>query len=53
MRIEVFVETNRVGSRVTDVIEVDDDATESDIDAIAQQQMFEMISWGWKKLEDE
>jgi hypothetical protein len=45
--VRVYVSTGIVGSKRSDHIDVDDDATEDDIEAIAKETMFEMIDWGW------
>lgn len=51
-KIEVYVETNKTGSRCSTVIEVDDDATDDEIERPAREAMFEMIEWGWRVPED-
>ncbi len=46
-KIEVYVTTGLVGSKKTEVIEVDDDMSDDDIDKVAQECMFQMIDWSW------
>ncbi len=48
--IEVWIETNLIGSRFSDEIEVEDTATDADIDAEVREWMFNHIEWGWKSL---
>jgi hypothetical protein len=47
-RYIVYASTNKVGSECTDEIEVDDDATEEEIEEAARDVAFNMIEWGWK-----
>ena len=44
--IRVYVETNLVGSRVTGEIEVEDDATDDEVELSLREWMFENIEWG-------
>ncbi len=46
--IQVYVGTGMEGSRITDTFEVEDDATEEQIEEDAKEVMFNMISWGWR-----
>ena len=48
--IEVYVNTNKVGSRCSETIEVEDDATDDEINQLAHETMLEMIEWDWKEL---
>lgn len=52
MLILVRVATNKSGSDCEDEIEVDDDATEEQIEADAREAMFNMIEWSWSKVEE-
>lgn len=40
-----------VGSQVSDIIEVDDDYSPSEIEEMAREAMFNMIEWEWKELD--
>lgn len=46
--IQVYVDTGMQGSRVTDTLEVEDDATEEQIEEDAKEVMFNLINWGWR-----
>ncbi len=48
-KIIVSVETDKVGSECQTEIEVEDGATDDEIEAQAREAMFEMISWTWRK----
>lgn len=52
MKIKIHVSIGLVGCRREATIDVEDDATEDEIDEIAQEAMFEMISWGWCRADD-
>lgn len=45
--IKVWVTTNKVGARVEDSFEVEDDATPEEIAEYAQDTMFQMVDWGY------
>jgi hypothetical protein len=49
-QIEVSVQTDRICSKVSTVIEVEDDLSEDEIDNLAQEAMFGLIEWTWKPL---
>lgn len=42
-------ENGNVGSDRGDTIEVDDDATDEEIDAIIREEVFNYFSWGWSE----
>ncbi len=44
-KIVVTVQTNRVGSADTSEFEVEPDATNDEIEAMAREAMFEMLDW--------
>lgn len=52
MKIAVNVSIGLVGCRRVAVIEVDDDSTEDELETIAEEAMFEMVSWGWERVAD-
>jgi hypothetical protein len=49
-KIKVYVQTNYVGSKDEAEFEVDDGATDEEIDKLAYEYVCEMIEWGWKKI---
>ncbi len=49
-RILVHVKTQKVGSMVEDIFEVDDIAPPDLINELAKEAMFEMIEWDWKEV---
>jgi GTP cyclohydrolase FolE2 len=58
MKIEVYVETNLVGSRVTETVEIDDedmvgmndDERREHIEDIAREVVWNMAEWGWEEI---
>jgi len=53
MKIKVTVGTKKIGSECDRIIDVDDDATEEEIEQIAQETMWELIEFGWKRIQNE
>lgn len=50
MRIRVSAATTKIGSRVETTFEIDDDASEEEIEEAAREALFNrLISWDWKK----
>lgn len=49
MIIKVSVSTGLVGSKVYEEFEIEDDATEDEIEKIARETMFNLINWSWEK----
>jgi hypothetical protein len=53
IKITVYVETNKVGSRCEDEIEFDCDEwesmTEAEQDEACRDAAFNMLEWGWTK----
>jgi len=55
MKVIVYVSTNKVGSLDEKIVEIDDSEIEGMtkqeineyIEEFAQEQMFELIEWGW------
>jgi hypothetical protein len=47
--IEWKVSVGVAGCEQEGTIEVDDDATEEDIDAAVSDDMFNVVSWSWKE----
>jgi len=59
MKIKVYVSTNKVGSKIERVLEIrnedleelDEQERKQTIEAYAEEQMFEMIEWGWEEMQ--
>lgn len=49
MIIEWHCETGFANCGIEDTVEVDDDATDEEIDEIVQEEVFNYISWGWER----
>ena len=49
-KIKVSVGTNRVGSTVTREFEIEDNATEEEINEIAWETAMDMIDYGWEEV---
>lgn len=49
-KIRVSVSTNRVGSTVTREFEIDDNATEEEINEEAWECACDMIDYGWEEV---
>lgn len=47
-RIEVEISTNRVGSEQTAIIEVDENATNEEIDQLAWEAACDMLNFTWR-----
>jgi hypothetical protein len=45
--IRVWVKTNKIGSRCEDEFEIDEDASEEEIEEHAKEIMFNMIDWSF------
>lgn len=45
--IKWFLETSMVGADWSGEIEVEDDATEAEIDAMVREEVHNIISWSW------
>ena len=50
MKIRVEVSTNKVGSKSTREVELDDDTPDEDIDQIVEDVKNEMIEWNWYRI---
>lgn len=46
-KIKLWVKTGFVGADYEEIIEVDDDATDEEIDEEARMFLFDNISYGW------
>ena len=47
MKIKVWASTHYVNSSDFTIIEVEDDATDDEIETAVIEAMFELIDWGW------
>lgn len=46
-KVKVWVSTKKVGSRCDDSFEIEDNATEEEIEELAEEVMWEMVDWNW------
>lgn len=51
MKIKVYVSTNKIGSECSTTFDIEDDASEEEIEEIAREEMFNMIEWNWIRKE--
>lgn len=49
-KIKVTVQTQKVGSKCEITFEIEDDATEEEIEEVAMASMFDMIDWTWQEV---
>ncbi len=47
--IEWWLETGKQGGDESGEIEVEDNATEEEIDALVREEVFNIVSWGWSE----
>lgn len=52
MLIEWSVETGFAGETYKGEIEVDDNATDEEIDELVREEVFNVIEWGWERKDD-
>ena len=50
MRVKVWIETDKVGSRCEEVIEVDDDASDDTVEEHARETAYQFVSWSYERL---
>ena len=54
MKVKLYIETGFGGDDAYDeIIEVDDDISESELDEIAYEHFIDNIFYGWTKIKDE
>lgn len=46
-----YVETNKIGSRCKFYFEVEDDASEEEIESSAREAMFEQVNWNFEEIQ--
>ena len=51
-KIKVYATTNYVGCKSEDTFEVSDDATDNEINEMAQEYIEEMIDTGWYEVDE-
>ena len=51
-RIKVYVTIGLVGCRREVELDIEDDMTDDEIEELARDTMFEIIEWGWKRVEE-
>lgn len=49
MIVNWYLEIGMQGCDRSGEVEVDDDATDADIEAAVREEVFNFISWGWEK----
>ena len=47
-RVEVYVRTDKVGSKTSDILEFPDDIDEEELEWACEQWMLDRIEWGYK-----
>lgn len=47
--IKIYIKTSKVGSQCDDTMEVEDDATDDEIEEMAKDAAFNMMEWGWSE----
>ncbi len=52
-RFKVYAETSKVGSEVFDFVEVDDDATDDDIEEECRDCAMNLIEWVYEEIAEE
>jgi hypothetical protein len=52
MRIKVSVATNKVGSKVSDILEIEDGLSFDEIEEIYKEWMYENIDGHWENIDD-
>lgn len=53
MRIRVHMSNGLVGCQRETFIDVDDDCEDSDIEEMSRYALWDMIEWGWERVEKE
>lgn len=51
-KIKVYLETGFAGCRIEEEIEVEDDATDAEVEDLAREAIFDRIDWGWYEATD-
>ena len=51
-KIKAYLETGFVGCRIEEEFEVEDDATQQQIEEEAREALFNSIDWGWHEVLD-
>lgn len=49
--VKVWIATRKVGSQCETSFEIEDDATDKEIEEIAQECVWEMAEWNWEIVE--
>ncbi len=52
MRIKYWISTSKTGSECGGEFEIEDDATEREIEEAAKDAAFEYLDWGYEKVPD-
>lgn len=51
-KIRVSIRTQKVGSECTDHFEIEDDATDDEIEDAAKEVIWNMAEWNWERAEE-
>lgn len=49
-KIRVYLNTDLAGCTIEDEFEVDDNASNDEIEEMAKESMFDHIDWGWEEI---
>lgn len=52
-KIKAYLETGFAGCEIEEEFEVEDNATEKEIEEQAREVIFDRISWGWEEMSDD
>ncbi len=50
MKIKIDVSTNKIGSKCSRIIEIEDETIDEEISQIAEEIKDEMVSWDWYRV---
>ena len=50
-RYKVWISTNKVGSKCQDEIEIEDGASEQEIEQEAREAAFQYLDWGYERID--
>lgn len=51
-KIKVYLETGFAGCRIEEEFEVEDDATDAQLEEQAREAIFDRVDWGWYEVLD-
>jgi hypothetical protein len=50
-KIEAYLSVGLVGCKRNEIFEVEDDATDEEIEEIIKEWVYELVEWGWQTVE--